>query len=136
MASKDLVKIIAVGNPGAGKSSLLNSLAGEAIFRSGLNAGKGLTYKLDEKRVGNHHFLDTPGLSDQALRKQAAEAISEGLRKGGEYKVVFVVTEQQGRILQQDSTTIKLVHEAAPEIKMNYGIIVNMISKGKLWLPE
>ena len=71
-----------------------------------------------------------PGLADQSLRQHAAEAISNGLRKGGQYKIIFVVTEQMGRVLKQDSTTMKLVHEAAPEIKMNYGIIVNMISKG------
>ena len=27
--------IIAIGNPGAGKSTILNSLAGERIFKSG-----------------------------------------------------------------------------------------------------
>ena len=51
------------------------------------------------------------------------------LRKGGNYKILFFVTEQRGRVVQQDAATIRLVHEAAPEIKTNYGIIVNMISK-------
>ena len=55
-------KIIAVGNPGAGKSSLLNSLAGENLFKSGLNIGRGLTYKLDEAVNDSGHFLDTPGM--------------------------------------------------------------------------
>ena len=66
------------------------------------------------------------------MRKKAGEAISQGLRKGGDYKVAFFVTEQAGRIVQQDATTIRLVLEAAPEIKNRYGIIVNMISKGVL----
>merc|ERR1712066_561661 len=69
-------------------------------------------------------------MADQDLRLQAAEAIAEGLRLSGDYKIVFVVTEQMGRVLQQDATTIRLVLDAAPEIKMNYGIIVNMVSKG------
>ena len=81
-------------------------------------------------------MVHKPGLADQSLRQEAAKAISNGLRKGGQYKIIFVVTEQMGRVLTQDSTTMKLVHEAAPEIKMNYGIIVNMISKGKKQLPK
>ena len=119
-------------NTGAGKSCLLNSLAGECLFKSGLNLGKGLTYQLDEGINENGHFLDTPGLADEELRQKAGKAISDGLRKGGDYKIIFFVTEQRGRVVQQDATTIKLVHEAAPEIKTNYGIIVNMISKGVL----
>ena len=91
--------IIAVGNPGAGKSTFLNSLASEAIFKSGINIGQGLTYQLD-KRTNIHGctFLDTPGLADEKLRKQAGKAISDGLRKGGKYKVVFFVTQEAGRV--------------------------------------
>merc|ERR1739838_579880 len=126
------VKIIAVGNPGAGKSALLNSLGGEVLFKSGVNFGGGITYKLDEKKNKNGHFLDTPGLADESLRKEAGGAISEGLRMGGQFKVLFFVTEQRGRIVQQDATMMQLVHEAAPEIKGHYGIIVNMVSKGVL----
>ena len=127
--SKEPVKIIAVGNPGAGKSTLLNALGREHLFKSGLNIGKGLTYQLDERKNQNGHFLDTPGLADEELRKEAAEAISQGLRMGGQFKILFFVTEQSGRIMQQDATTIQLVHEAAQEIKSDYGIIVNKCSK-------
>ena len=38
----DPVKVIAVGNPGSGKSTVLNSLAGEALFKNGVNIGKGM----------------------------------------------------------------------------------------------
>ena len=55
-------KIIAVGNPGVGKSSFLNSLAGENLFKSGLSIGRGLTYQLDEQVNARGHFLDTPGI--------------------------------------------------------------------------
>ena len=66
------------------------------------------------------------------LRKQAGKAISDGLKMGGEYKVLFFVTEHGGRVGQQDATTMKLVLDAAPEIGEKYGIIVNMVSKGVL----
>ena len=122
-------KIIAVGNPGSGKSTFLNALAGEILFKSGVAYGEGLTYKLDEKANANGYFLDTPGLADEKLRKAAGKAISEGLRKGGDYKVIFFVTQQAGRVNQQVATTIKLVLEAAPEIGQNYGVVVNKVNK-------
>ena len=36
----------------------------------------------------------------------------------------------------QDTTTIKLILEASPDIGMNYGIIVNMLSKGTVLQSE
>ena len=65
---KESLKIIAVGNPGSGKSTILNSLAGEVLFKAGVNIGQGLTFKLDEAENKNGHFLDTPGLADEELR--------------------------------------------------------------------
>ena len=128
------VKIIAIGNPGCGKSTVLNSLAGEILFKSGISIGKGLTFQLDEGKINEDGqiFLDTPGLADQKMRKQAGLAISEGLRKGGKYKILFFFLQHNGRLVVQDATTLKLVLEAAPEIQDQYGIIVNMIPKGIL----
>ena len=106
------------------------------MFKSGVNAGGGLTYELDEQQNKNGHFLDTPGLADEVLRKKAGEAISEGLRKGGSYKVIFFVTQESGRVNQQDATTLNLVLDAAVEIGMDYGIIVNKVPKRILKLFE
>ena len=50
-----------------------------------------------------------------------------GLRMGGTFIVLFFVTQEAGRVSQQDATTMRLVLEAAPEIGSNYGIIVNKV---------
>ena len=75
------------------------------------------------------YYMDTPGLSDVKLRKAAGKSISEGLRKGGNYKIVFFVTEQAGRVNAQDATTMKLVLDAAPEIGQKYGVVVNKVNQ-------
>lgn len=121
--------IMAVGNPGAGKSTLLNYLACEVLFKSGRSIGKGLTYCLDIKESKRGRFIDTPGLADRFLRKKAGEAISEALKAGGSYKILFFITNVDGRFMDQDLTTMKLVLDAAPEIEKNYGIVVNKVSK-------
>ena len=122
-------KIIAVGNPGSGKSTLLNYLAGKINFHSGVSFGQGMTYQLDESFDvdGGVLYCDTPGLADDTLRKEAADAISQALQEGGPSKVIFFVTQQMGRVVTQDVTTIKMVLSAAPEIKDRYAIIVNQI---------
>ena len=87
-------------------------MAGECLFRSGFNPGIGLTYELDVK----NNFYDTPGLADPALREKAGIAISEALRKGGKFNIFFFVKVDDGRVIDQDITTLKLVLESAPEI--------------------
>ena len=37
-----------------------------------------------------------PGLADEELRIAAGKAISDGLRKGGTFKVLFFVTQETG----------------------------------------
>jgi len=120
---------MAVGNPGAGKSTLLNYLACEVLFKSGRSIGKGLTYCLDIKESKRGRFIDTPGLADKWLRKKAGEAISEALKAGGSYKILFFVTNVDGRFMDQDLTTMRLVLDAAPEMGNKYGIVVNKVSK-------
>lgn len=73
--------------------------------------------------------MDTPGLEDAEMRKQAAEAITMALRKNGCYQVVFVVTLESGRMRPQDVTVINLVLKSAIEIR-HYGVIFNKLSNG------
>ena len=75
-------KIIAVGNPGSGKSTILNCLASEILFTSGISIdGTGLTFELVYKKNKNGEFFDTPGLADREKREAAGKAISKGLQQ-------------------------------------------------------
>lgn len=118
-----------VGNPGVGKSALLNGLIGEVKFASGVSFGCGLTSRLQIETYKGNRYLDTPGLQDVKLRKQAAAAIQEALKVGGEYKIIFVITLEAGRVRPMDVATIRSVLNSAEEIGCNYGIIVNKVSQ-------
>jgi GTPase Era involved in 16S rRNA processing len=119
-----------IGNPGVGKSTILNGLAGKTLYKSGPAYGPGLTTVLQEERVGNRIYMDTPGLADIKMRKQAAQEITAALRRGGEFKVFFVVTLEAGRVRPEQKTTIKLVLESAPIT--DYAIIINKLEPEEL----
>jgi len=121
------VSYIAVGNPGTGKSAILNSLAGSVHFQSGFSAGRGKTYKLDECVTDHGTFMDTPGLADPELRQKAAKAIEEALKKGGKSKIFFVITLESGRVSPQDVTTMSIILQSCSSIQSDYGIIINKV---------
>merc|ERR1712232_629269 len=95
--------LIAVGNPGRGKSTLLNGIATKPLFKSGVSIGTGLTFKLDEDILPDGvRLLDTPGLDDIAKREEAAKQIYEGLRSEGLFKLLFVIVLDAGRMAPAD----------------------------------
>ncbi len=75
-------------------------------------------------------FCDTPGLDDCLTRENAAAEIRSGLQQDAYYRIFFVVTLESGRVKSQDVSTMKLVLEAAKQIKTSsYSIIVNKVAK-------
>jgi small GTP-binding protein len=127
--------ILFVGNPGVGKSTLLNGLVRSAVFEAGTSYGQGLTtlFQYHEDPSTGNRFVDTPGLEDVKMRKQAADEISKALRhEEGLYKIVFVVTEEAGRLRPADGVTMKIVLDTLPNKNTPYGIIINKMSKKKM----
>lgn len=119
-----------VGNPGTGKSTIINGVVGSPVFRARPSFdGSGVTWRLDEQYIeGKGTFMDTPGLADDDAKEQAAAAITEALKKDGDYRIFFVMTEESGRIRPADKATMKLVLDAAPDIT-DYSIIVNKVDE-------
>ena len=88
-----------------------------------------MTLKLDQRIKKRICYLDTPGLSNITLARAAGKSILDGLKKGGNYKVIFFFTEQSGDINDQDVVIMRMVLEAAPDIGNKYGIIVNKVDR-------
>ena len=90
-----------------------------------------MTYQLDKRLHNGVTYLDTPGLSDINIRKQAAKAITEALKQNGMYQIFFVITLEAGRVRPEDITTMKLVLQSSKDIRY-YSIIINKLTKGSL----
>jgi hypothetical protein len=125
--SKIPIKYLMVGNPGTGKSTMLNGLARKPLFQSGLSFNSGKTVVLQREQIGKDWYMDTPGLSDMKLREQAAVAITDALNDGGAYKIIFVLTIEAGRVRPADRTTMELILASAPI--SYYGVLINKVGK-------
>ena len=121
---------IIAGNPGVGKSTLLNAIPGAPPFQSGLSFdGEGITKVHQLAKIAPNVFLvDTPGFFDLGNQKKAAKEIENGLKKNGEYRLIFVFTLEAGRVRPQDVTAVKLILDAINE-DVPFGVVINKLEE-------
>jgi len=118
------------GNPGTGKSTILNALLNRVVFTSGISSnGAGVTshttYVLDR----NITYLDTPGLNDPTKKELVIKEIQNSLIEKQNYKIIFICNLNAGRVSPSDMSTINTVLSAIPETRhIDYGIIYNKLT--------
>lgn len=120
--------MVFIGNPGVGKSTLVNSLINKPIFKSGISVS-GVTKVCQIYEHGNVIYVDTPGLSDIKLRNQAAIEIEKTLKKNAYYKIFFVFTLEAGRLKPEDINTVNRVMDAIKNPDKKFNIIINKVTK-------
>ena len=95
-----------IGNPGAGKSTILSSLSGNH-FECGLSFGAGLTNKLQmeaDAHGRNIRWFDTAGLgdADEKQAKMALESIQKAIdlatNSNRGVKLIFLCLIDAGRV--------------------------------------
>lgn len=122
--------LLFVGNPGVGKSALINSLLGKKVAESGVSlTGTGITKKMQTYTKDNLIFIDTPGLDEEeaAQKIAAAKEIKAALELNGKYRIFFVLTLEAGRIKPADIMTINTVMDSINAPDKKYNIIVNKL---------
>lgn len=130
--------VVFAGNPGVGKSTILNAFMGKNAFASGVAIGEGLTTALQTCETERCYLSDTPGLDDIARREQAASEIASALGSHRRIHLIFVCTLESGRVKPADLATIRIVLKGIDDVgvdaSLKYSVIINKCSESVLRL--
>ncbi|KAF9121113.1 hypothetical protein BGW39_010836 [Mortierella sp. 14UC] len=127
-------KILFIGNPGVGKSALLNVFGGS--FTSGCSEVAGLTQQVTNEPVVFHgrslRLFDVPGIDDciedggdDTIVKHL-QMLQDTLNTGGQFVVFFVISPRQGRIEPSDYMIMKTVLDSLRQAPM-VGLILTQV---------
>jgi len=120
--------LICLGNPGTGKSTWLNNVAGprkdgSVRFSGGVKYGSGLTTALQIEEADGVRYADTPRLADIAF-----EEIEEGLVQNGAYSAVFFIRLESGRPIGNGVATMATILKLSPPLRCCHSIMFNKLT--------
>jgi GTPase Era involved in 16S rRNA processing len=120
-----------LGERAAGKSTLCNSIFGQAVFKSGLSLSTNMTAVKQERIHVGKLYIDTPGFAEGSISDQVAKEIEEALKYNNNYKIVFVVKSVG---LDLGRSKIDGINKICNAIQTNfeYGIVFNQISRQRI----
>ncbi|KAF9144272.1 hypothetical protein BGX30_013329 [Mortierella sp. GBA39] len=134
-----MVNLAIVGNPGVGKSAILNALGGE--FKSGYSEGTGLTTVITKQEVALNNIrfrlYDIPGINDcpptggQDTIVKHLLMLQDALNDGDNFVILFVLQPTIGRIKPGDYMVMKTVIDSLKE-GPQIGLIVNQAEPGAM----
>jgi len=125
--------LICLGNPGTGKSTWLNNIAGprkdgSVRFSVGVKYGSGLTTALQIEEAHGVRYADTPVLADIAIREKVFEEIKEGLVQNGAYSAVFFIRLESGRPIGNGVATMATILKLSPPLRCCHSIMFNKLT--------
>jgi GTP-binding protein EngB required for normal cell division len=126
------VNYLFFGNPGSGKSTLVNNIVGKVVSKSGISVGRGLTVNPKRHIVDGIGYVDVPGISDIAhTGQQQMNIILHVLTNQIVNKIFFVSVFDSG-FRDDDVDTIQFVLNIAKYLfkkdHIPYGLILTKIS--------
>ncbi len=132
--------VLFVGEIGAGKSTLCNSVFQQVVFKSGVNmiplgGNMGITTHKQHYVYKDALYIDTPGVDfldlakhGPANKEERAKEIEKALKYNNNYKLIFVVRHHTPNS-SETAKVIKMIDTICNAIQTNfeYGIIFNQV---------